>query len=258
MPKPPSLGIRPLLLRQVQCYQCGRYPSTGRDPWSLRPILKAQLVSWGMTNSSLTSSPRSPKRILIVLVNGTRVLVPSLSLPTPSLGLSTRGYFATPCSIACILGVVPRFVIYFRHLRAMSINSPASHPSCHGSIALPMPEVPKMSPGAIRLTSSGSNGCCWVVLVIQLLSWEKKAGYIEKKSVCGLHQQQSTLYPLTFFHTRVTAKQKYTGYTFFHTWVTSSTGWGGGCHEGYIGRGYLAPRIVLLTGCKRGPFHQKM
>ena len=40
-----------------------------------------------------------------------------------------------------------------------------NHPSRHGSIALPMPEVPNMSVGAICFTSSGSNGGCWVVLV---------------------------------------------------------------------------------------------
>ena len=44
------------------------------------------------------------------------------------------------------------------------------HPSCHGSIALPMPEVPKMSVGAISFTSSSSNGGCWMVLVIFLFN----------------------------------------------------------------------------------------
>ena len=39
------------------------------------------------------------------------------------------------------------------------------HPSRRGSIALHVPEVPKMSMGAICFTSSGSNGGCWVVLV---------------------------------------------------------------------------------------------
>ena len=44
-----------------------------------------------------------------------------------------------------------------------------NHPSRHGSIALPVPEVPKMSVGAICFTSSGSNGGCWLVLVFPRL-----------------------------------------------------------------------------------------
>ena len=40
-----------------------------------------------------------------------------------------------------------------------------NHSSWHGSIALPVPEVPKMSVGAICFTYPGSNGGCWVVLV---------------------------------------------------------------------------------------------
>ena len=43
-----------------------------------------------------------------------------------------------------------------------------NHSSCHSSIALPVPEVPKMSVGAICFTSSGSNGGCGVVLVCSL------------------------------------------------------------------------------------------
>ena len=38
-------------------------------------------------------------------------------------------------------------------------------PSGFSFIALPVPEVPKMSVGAMCFTSSGSNGGCWVVLV---------------------------------------------------------------------------------------------
>ena len=44
-------------------------------------------------------------------------------------------------------------------------NKCKNHPSRHGSIALPVPKVPKMSMGAICFTSSGSNGGCWVFLV---------------------------------------------------------------------------------------------
>ena len=40
-----------------------------------------------------------------------------------------------------------------------------NHPLRQGSIALPVPKVPKMSVGAICFTSSGSNGGCWLVLV---------------------------------------------------------------------------------------------
>ena len=40
-----------------------------------------------------------------------------------------------------------------------------NHPSRHGSIALIVSEVPKMSVRATCFTSSGSNGGCWVVLV---------------------------------------------------------------------------------------------
>ena len=46
-----------------------------------------------------------------------------------------------------------------------------NHPSRQGSIALPVPEVPKMSVGAICFTSTGSNGGCWVVLVFPRLFW---------------------------------------------------------------------------------------
>ena len=63
-----------------------------------------------------------------------------------------------------------------------------NHPSRHGSIALPVPEVPKMSVGAICFTSSGSNGGCWVVLVFPRLFFGKMgffspyATYAKKKS----------------------------------------------------------------------------
>ena len=48
-----------------------------------------------------------------------------------------------------------------------------NHLSHHGSIALPVPEVPKMSVGAICFTSSSSNGGCWVVVVFAGLFLEK-------------------------------------------------------------------------------------
>ena len=44
-----------------------------------------------------------------------------------------------------------------------------SHISRHGSIALPVLEVPKVSVGAICFTSSGSDGGCGVVLVFPRL-----------------------------------------------------------------------------------------
>ena len=66
------------------------------------------------------------------------------------------------------------FATYFRHLWAKSINPSASHPSCHGSIALLMPEEPKICVGAICFTSSGSDGGCWVVLLILFLSRKTK------------------------------------------------------------------------------------
>ena len=40
-----------------------------------------------------------------------------------------------------------------------------THPSHRGSIALPVPEVPKMSVRAMCFTSSKSNGGCWMFLV---------------------------------------------------------------------------------------------
>ena len=40
-----------------------------------------------------------------------------------------------------------------------------NHPSRHGSITSPVPEVPKMLVGVICFTSFSSNGGCWVVLV---------------------------------------------------------------------------------------------
>ena len=74
-----------------------------------------------------------------------------------------------------------------------------NHPSRHGSIALPVPEVPKMSVGAICFSSSGSNGGCWVVLVFPRLFFFffgkmgfffPYATYAKKKSLRHLHQKK--------------------------------------------------------------------
>ena len=64
-----------------------------------------------------------------------------------------------------------------RTVRAPCDNAPKNHPSRHSSIALPVPEVPKMSVGAICFTSSGSNGGCWVVLVFPHLFFFLKNGF---------------------------------------------------------------------------------
>ena len=69
-------------------------------------------------------------------------------------------------------------------------NKYKNHPSRYGSIALPVPEVPKMSVGAICFTSSGSNGGCGVVLVFPLFFFKEKWGF--------------------FSHTRFTPKKKFT------------------------------------------------
>ena len=73
-------------------------------------------------------------------------------------------------------------VISFRHLPAMSI---INHPSRHGSDALLVPEVPKMSVWALCFTSSGSNGGCRVVVVFFPHLFLKKYFFIR-----GLRQQK--------------------------------------------------------------------
>ena len=46
-----------------------------------------------------------------------------------------------------------------------AVDDYKNHPLRHGSTALPLLEVPKMSVEAICFTSSTSHGGCWVVLV---------------------------------------------------------------------------------------------
>ena len=72
------------------------------------------------------------------------------------------------------------------------------HPSRHGSIALPMPDAPKMSVGAICFTSSGSNGGCWVVLVFPHLFFGKKGFFshtrlVPKKKVYAAYTKKNFL-----------------------------------------------------------------
>ena len=121
-----------------------------------------------------------------------------------------------------------------------------NHPSRHGSIALPVPEVPKMSVGAKCFTSSGSNGGCWVVLVFSRLFFflEKWVFFPharltpKKKSLRDLHQKKKKI-PLKKKRdlglkkkvyatdakkkvTRLTPKKKAT-YAYFHNRVTLSS-----------------------------------
>ena len=96
-----------------------------------------------------------------------------------------------------------------------------NHPSRHGSIALPVPEVPKMSVGAICFTSSGSNGGCWVVLVFPRLFFGKMGFFLpirdlrQKKKFTRLTQKKinfrrkkSAAYAKKKV-TRLTPKKKY-------------------------------------------------
>ena len=57
-------------------------------------------------------------------------------------------------------------VLQYYFFLPSSSDGSKNHPSRHGSIALTIPEVPKMYVRAICFTSSGSNGGCWVFLVI--------------------------------------------------------------------------------------------
>ena len=81
--------------------------------------------------------------------------------------------------------------INFCHVPAVSIKN---HPSRHGSIALPVPEVPKISVGAKCFTSSGSNGSCWLVLVpppffLKELVFFSVRDLRPKKNLRNLHQK---------------------------------------------------------------------
>ena len=71
------------------------------------------------------------------------------------------------------LGCVPSFAFCTRIIKLLfevfgELLYTQVTSSCHGSIASPMLEVPKMSVGvnALRFASTGSNGGCWVVLVV--------------------------------------------------------------------------------------------
>ena len=114
------------------------------------------------------------------VLHGAPSRVQSLSHQTQSLIRSTNVCLPTSCSWCKFCSTFsPSFllspVLATPLSKDISFFSPSSgnqyknHLSHHSSIALPMPEVPKVSMGAICFTSSDSNGGCWVVLVIFLV-----------------------------------------------------------------------------------------
>ena len=110
-----------------------------------------------------------------------------------------------------------------------------NHPSRHGSIALPVPEVPKMSAGAKCFTSSGSNGGCWVVLVFPRLFLEKWVFFSHtrltpKKKVYATYtkkkfsvEKKTRLAPKTKVTRLMPKKNKKATYAYFHNRATLSS-----------------------------------
>ena len=100
-----------------------------------------------------------------------------------------------------------------------------NHPSLHGCIALPIPEVPKMSVGAICFTSSGSNGSCWVVLVPPRPPFFfEKSGFLLYATCAEKKRSLRALHPKTVpKKTRFTPPPQKASYANFHNRATLSS-----------------------------------